>query len=202
MTISSSKFNGLQLIQILKLDNPGQAKRLKTWAEQNKSKAGERRLLWHGSQSANFVGILSQGLRVNANGRDITGILGMGIYFSDFAGKSLRYCHCEPGKEVLLALCEVEVGHTMLCCTGRGINATNEMLASNESCAVFAQGQLAPSSWRDAKCVHPSLQGIRIPDLYKKNSIAPNTTWKSSNEYVVCHSAQVHHRYLFHVKAD
>lgn len=61
---------------------------------------------------------------------------------------------------------------------------------------------IVSSSWRDAKCVHPSLQGIRMPDLYKKESIATNTTWQTSNEYVVCHSAQVHHRYLFHVKVD
>ncbi|KAJ5191723.1 uncharacterized protein N7498_010708 [Penicillium cinerascens] len=89
-----------KLIQILKLDNPGQAERLKTWTEQNKSMSGQRRLLWHGSHSANFIGILSQGLRVNADGRDIIGILGMGIYFSDFAGKHSVIAIASPEKKL------------------------------------------------------------------------------------------------------
>ena len=51
-----------------------------------------RRLLWHGTRTANLLGILTQGLVVNPRQVAITGrAFGDGIYFADAFDKSLGY---------------------------------------------------------------------------------------------------------------
>lgn len=43
-----------------------------------------RKLLWHGSRLTNFMGILSQGLRIAPKEAPVTGYMfGKGIYFAD-----------------------------------------------------------------------------------------------------------------------
>jgi poly [ADP-ribose] polymerase len=67
-------------------------------------------LLWHGSRVSNFVGILSQGLRIAPPEAPASGYLfGKGLYFADMASKSLNYCY--PTEQVgLVLLCEVALG--------------------------------------------------------------------------------------------
>ena len=50
-------------------------------------------LLWHGSRLTNYVGILSQGLRIAPPEAPVTGYMfGKGIYFADMVSKSANYC--------------------------------------------------------------------------------------------------------------
>ncbi|RLN90208.1 hypothetical protein BBJ28_00001885, partial [Nothophytophthora sp. Chile5] len=54
-------------------------------------------ILWHGSHLANWLGILTEGLRiappeVASNGRTF----GKGLYFTDKVTKAQAYCHCRP----------------------------------------------------------------------------------------------------------
>jgi poly [ADP-ribose] polymerase len=50
-------------------------------------------LLWHGSRLTNFVGILSQGLRIAPPEAPVTGYMfGKGVYFADMVTKSANYC--------------------------------------------------------------------------------------------------------------
>ena len=50
-------------------------------------------LLWHGSRLTNFVGILSQGLRIAPPEAPVTGYMfGKGVYFADMSSKSANYC--------------------------------------------------------------------------------------------------------------
>lgn len=45
---------------------------------------GERLLLWHGSRTTNFAGILKQGLRIAPPEAPVTGYMfGKGVYFAD-----------------------------------------------------------------------------------------------------------------------
>ena len=54
---------------------------------------GNRQLLWHGSRTSNFGGILSQGLRIAPPEAPKTGYrFGKGAYFADVIGKSASYC--------------------------------------------------------------------------------------------------------------
>lgn len=49
-------------------------------------KIGNNLLLWHGSRVSNFVGILSQGLRIAPPEAPVSGYLfGKGIYLADMA---------------------------------------------------------------------------------------------------------------------
>ncbi|OCU01585.1 poly [ADP-ribose] polymerase 2 isoform X1 [Xenopus laevis] len=71
-----------------------------------------RMLLWHGSRLTNWVGILSQGLRVAPPEAPVTGYMfGKGIYFADVSSKSANYCFSSRDKnEGILLLSEVALG--------------------------------------------------------------------------------------------
>uniref|UniRef100_A0AAQ4QMW5 Poly [ADP-ribose] polymerase n=1 Tax=Gasterosteus aculeatus aculeatus TaxID=481459 RepID=A0AAQ4QMW5_GASAC len=76
------------------------------------SQMHNRTLLWHGSRLSNWVGILSQGLRVAPPEAPVTGYMfGKGIYFADMSSKSANYCFASQNNHVgLLLLCEVALG--------------------------------------------------------------------------------------------
>lgn len=69
-------------------------------------------LLWHGSRLTNFVGILSQGLRIAPPEAPVTGYMfGKGVYFADMSSKSANYCFTSPENNTgILILCEVAIG--------------------------------------------------------------------------------------------
>ena len=74
-----------------------------------------RFLLWHGSRLTNYVGILSEGLRIAPSDAPTSGYMfGKGIYFTDVASKAAGYCHASPeNKEGILVLCEVALGNML-----------------------------------------------------------------------------------------
>ena len=75
-------------------------------------KLDNKKLLWHGSRFSNFVGILSQGLRIAPPEAPKTGYnFGKGVYFADLAGKSASYCCTNlSGGIGIFLLCEVALG--------------------------------------------------------------------------------------------
>lgn len=96
----------LKLRDIFKVQRDEDIKRFKDHKEK------ERALLWHGSRTTNFAGILSQGLRVAPPEAPTTGYMfGKGIYFADMSSKAANYCMTDPTNNVgLLLLCEVALG--------------------------------------------------------------------------------------------
>lgn len=67
-------------------------------------------LMFHGSQMSNFMGILSQGLRIAPPEAPATGYMfGKGIYFADQFRKSANYSHGGHTTDLML-LCEVALG--------------------------------------------------------------------------------------------
>lgn len=73
-------------------------------------------LLWHGSRLTNFVGILSQGLRIAPPEAPVTGYMfGKGVYFADMVSKSANYCFTSRINPTgLILLCDVAVGKPSL----------------------------------------------------------------------------------------
>lgn len=71
-------------------------------------------LLFHGSRISNFMGIMSQGLRVAPPEAPKTGYMfGKGVYFADMFQKSINYCNdfnASPDGSKYVLLCEVAVG--------------------------------------------------------------------------------------------
>ena len=62
----------------------------------NPDKLDNVNLLWHGSRFSNFVGILSQGMRIAPPEAPASGYnFGKGVYFADLVGKSTPYCRPE-----------------------------------------------------------------------------------------------------------
>ena len=94
----------LELLDILKVYRKEEGERFIDY--------GNKRLLFHGSRVANFVGILSQGLRVNSNAVKTGSMFGPGLYFSDCVTKSANYCFTDRKNNVgIILLCEVSLGN-------------------------------------------------------------------------------------------
>ncbi|KAB5511580.1 poly polymerase catalytic domain-containing protein [Coniochaeta sp. 2T2.1] len=162
----------------------------------------DRRLLWHGSRCTNFAGILSQGLRIAPPEAPVSGYMfGKGIYLADMSSKSANYCAAyASGGHALLLLCEAELGTPVQELTDADYDA-GEKAKSKGMMSTWGQGMTGPKGWKDAGCVHESLEGVKIPDM----SIAPGPTdvpgaYLLYNEYIVYDIAQVRLRYLLRVK--
>ncbi|KAJ5573618.1 uncharacterized protein N7459_008045 [Penicillium hispanicum] len=185
------------VVKIFSIERHGEAKRYATFRENIKAATSNRKLLWHGSRQISFIGIFSQGLRVNAGGSPISNE-NRGIYFADFAGKSLGYCRATRGNMALMLLCEVELGRTVL--SEYGNAAAMEKVQHGKGLSLYVEGRTRHSKWCDAEHIRSDLRGIAMPDVDHGRHV--NGTGKSlnHNEYVVFDSAQVRQRYLFQVQ--
>ncbi|PVH76827.1 PARP-domain-containing protein [Cadophora sp. DSE1049] len=162
----------------------------------------DRRLLWHGSRTTNFGGILSQGLRIAPPEAPVSGYMfGKGIYLADMSSKSANYCcsHISNG-HVLLLLCEAELGDPKQELTDASYSAGEDAKAKG-MISTWGMGMTGPKVWKDAEAVHPSLKGIKIPDV----TTPPDHTgvpdaYLMYNEYITYDVAQVRLRYLFRVR--
>ncbi|OCK89438.1 PARP-domain-containing protein [Cenococcum geophilum 1.58] len=166
------------------------------------STSRDRRLLWHGSRCTNFAGILSQGLRIAPPEAPVSGYMfGKGIYLADMSSKSANYCcpYISNGHALLL-LCEAELGNPIQSLTSASYNA-GEDAKSKGMLSTLGQGMTGPKAWKDAKCVHPSLAGVLMPDT----ATAPGPTDVPNagllyNEYICYDISQVRLRYLLRIK--
>ena len=99
---SYDRTNKLSLIKAYELNRHGERAKFKDY--------GNKKLLWHGSRMTNFVGILSQGLRIAPPEAPSSGYLyGKGVYFADMSLKSSCYCYPVNGQALIL-LGEVSLG--------------------------------------------------------------------------------------------
>lgn len=166
-----------------------------------KIKNSNRRLLWHGSRTTNFGGILSQGLRIAPPEAPVSGYMfGKGVYFADISSKSANYCWASNSNNTgLLLLCDVELGDPMLELVNGNYNA--DALAKKEGkLATLGVGRTAPVGWKDAGCVHKDLQGVLMPDVGAPPGSSSEAAYLQYNEYIVYDIAQVRQKYLLRVK--
>ncbi|KAL3482347.1 poly polymerase catalytic domain-containing protein [Aspergillus californicus] len=186
---------------IFRIERQGEHDRFKS-SSYSSLKDTNRRLLWHGSRSTNYGGILSQGLRIAPPEAPVSGYMfGKGVYFADMSSKSANYC-CpyNSGGKGLLLLGDVELGDPLYELDGSDYHA-GENAKKNGSIATLGKGQTIPGGWKDAGCVHPDLQGIQMPDT-SSGPAQHNGNNQASllyNEYIVYDIAQIRLRYLFFV---
>lgn len=161
----------------------------------NPQKYKNKMLLWHGSRFSNFVGILSQGLRIAPPEAPKTGYLfGKGVYFADMAGKSAPYCCAGLSNGVgLFLICEVAMGNP------QRLYDTNE------------DADILPNGVNSTMCV-----GKHLPDpkqnisafgdvIVPKGRVISNEDKKarrSHNEFIVYTTQQCRMRYLCMVRFD
>lgn len=191
---------GLQAQDIFRIERNGEYGRFEE-AGFTKFQNDNRRLLWHGSRTTNFGGILSQGLRIAPPEAPVNGYMfGKGVYFADISTKSAGYCCSHSSRGIgLLLLCEVQLGDPMQELQHASYTAGEDAKASGKL-ATLGLGSTIPLGWKDAGCVHPSLEGVMMPDVATGLGDSNKMGALMYNEYIVYDVAQIRQRYLLKVR--
>lgn len=149
-------------------------------------------LLWHGSRLTNWVGILSQGLRIAPPEAPVSGYMfGKGVYFADMVSKSANYCFTSKDNNTgILLLCDVAVGNY------------NEKIHSDYNAGNLPKGKhstkgcglMAPpeKSYKD-------FEGCKVP-LGPGEKVTLNGGYLQYNEYIVYNTNQIKMKFLLKVK--
>ena len=172
----------IQLMDVFTVERKGEKERFK-------KDIGNRIMLWHGSGIGNFVGILSQGLRIAPPEAPVSGYrFGKGIYFADMIEKSAGYCRAY-NSEACALLGDVACGNFSLK-YGSDCNANNLPKGTHSTLGV---GNIAPpkESWDFIE------KDLQIP-LGKPKEV--KTAGWGHNEYIVYDVCQVRLRYLIKMK--
>ncbi|XP_020642204.3 poly [ADP-ribose] polymerase 1 [Pogona vitticeps] len=172
----------LKVTEIFKIGREGESQRYKPFQELH-----NRQLLWHGSRTTNFAGILSQGLRIAPPEAPVTGYMfGKGIYFADMVSKSANYCHTSQTDPVgLILLGEVALGNMY-----ELKNASHITKLPKGKHSVKGLGKTAPDPSATI-----SLDGVDVP-LGPGIPSGVSNTCLLYNEYIVYDVAQVNLKYL------
>ncbi|KAF5392567.1 hypothetical protein D9757_002114 [Collybiopsis confluens] len=187
---------------------------------------GERMLLWHGSRSTNFAGILSQGLRIAPpeapqNGYMFGHVFKKGVYFADMMSKSAGYTYHQwvimsmsrsfdqsipffffaslSGGVGILMLCDVVVKPFYERYDAE-YNA-DESCRRNGKRATKGIGRSAPVGWKDAgKALHnQELDGCLMPEGACEDQNG-HQFHLQYNEYIVYQTSQIRVKYLFMIQ--
>uniref|UniRef100_A0A3Q4HF67 Poly [ADP-ribose] polymerase n=1 Tax=Neolamprologus brichardi TaxID=32507 RepID=A0A3Q4HF67_NEOBR len=178
----------MTVLDIFSVDRDGESKNFL-------SQLSNRTLLWHGSRLSNWVGILSQGLRVAPPEAPVTGYMfGKGIYFADMSSKSANYCFANQNNNVgLLLLCEVALGES------------NELLDADYEANNLPAGKHSTKGLGQTGPDHKNsvtLDGVTVPmGPGVKTGVGKSNAYSLLyNEFIVYNPAQTRMRYLLRVK--
>ncbi|CAG8733027.1 17659_t:CDS:2, partial [Dentiscutata erythropus] len=153
-TQGATHYTKLEILEVFDIERQGEKERYKPY-----SKLNNRMLLWHGSRRTNFVGILSQGLRIAPPHVPVSGYMfGKGVYFADCVSKSANYCCTGYGDNIgFMLLCEVACGDMLEFLTS-DYYADEKVKKQGKHCAK-GLGQVAP----DPKGVVHLENGVMVP---------------------------------------
>jgi poly [ADP-ribose] polymerase len=187
--VNSSEHRKFTLMRAYKLERDGEDKIF------NPNKLTNKKLLWHGSRFSNFVGILSQGLRIAPPEAPKTGYLfGKGCYFADLSSKSSAYCCANLSNNIgLFLLCEVALGTPAVYYDTYEDADTLPKGCHSTACV----GRLMP----DPKENHTVFKDVVMPKGKTINCPDKNAR-RTHNEFIVYSTSQVKMRYLLMVKFD
>ncbi|XP_067841290.1 poly [ADP-ribose] polymerase 1 [Heptranchias perlo] len=172
----------LEVMEIFKIKREGEDQRFGPFSDLH-----NRQLLWHGSRTTNFAGILSQGLRIAPPEAPVTGYMfGKGVYFADMVSKSANYCHTSQAEPVgLVLLAEVALGNMYE--LKRASHITKLPKGKH---SVKGVGKTAPDPNSTIK-----MDGVEVP-LGKGVQTPAADSSLLYNEYIVYDVAQVNMKYL------
>ncbi|XP_066237502.1 poly [ADP-ribose] polymerase 1 [Saccopteryx leptura] len=176
----------LKVVEIFKIEREGENQRYKPFKQLH-----NRKLLWHGSRTTNFAGILSQGLRIAPPEAPVTGYMfGKGIYFADMVSKSANYCRTSQGDQIgLILLGEVALGNMY-----ELKHALHISKLPKGKHSVKGLGKTTPDPSASI-----TLDGVEVP-LGTGIPSGVNDTCLLYNEYIVYDTAQVNLKYLLKLK--
>ncbi|KAL6208713.1 hypothetical protein ACLB2K_019659 [Fragaria x ananassa] len=178
----------LELEEVFSLEREGEFDKYAPYRKMLKN----RMLLWHGSRFTNFVGILSQGLRIAPPEAPATGYMfGKGIYFADLVSKSAQYCYTDKKNPVgLMLLSEVALGEIHELKKATYMDKPPKGKHSTKGLGKKKPEESDHVKWRDdvtVPCGKPVDSHIRASELMY-------------NEYIVYDTAQVKMQFLLKVK--
>ncbi|RPA82996.1 PARP-domain-containing protein [Ascobolus immersus RN42] len=221
-THGKTHYINLEIEDIFRIVRPGEFERWKK-AGWNDYKRSTRLLLWHGSRTTNYGGILSQGLRIAPPEAPAHGTMfGKGIYLADMVTKSANYCGASAsGNTGLLMLCETQVGNPMYELAQANYNADKGCLDAGRV-ATKGCGQRVPKSWMECSELGEWARGCYMPEIRGPGDATMDAPWTPPNahatpagiqypqyynayslqynEYIVYDVSQVQIRYLFRCK--
>ena len=185
---STHNMYSLKVEQIFKVDREGENKRFAPYKEY-----GNRMLLWHGSRTTNFAGILSQGLRIAPPEAPVTGYMfGKGIYFADMVSKSANYCRTSPADNTgLLMLCDVALGNMY---EKTAADYIEKLPSGMHSCKGVGRTEPDPKDFATIE------DGIKVPFGSGVKNATVQGTSLLYNEYIIYDVNQCNAKYLFRLK--
>ncbi|XP_027350107.1 poly [ADP-ribose] polymerase 1 isoform X2 [Abrus precatorius] len=178
----------LELEEVFSLEREGEFDKFAPYRD----KLGNRMLLWHGSRLTNFVGILSQGLRIAPPEAPATGYMfGKGIYFADLVSKSAQYCYPDKKNPVgLMLLSDVALGNVYELKKAKYMDKPPEGKHSTKGLGKKMPLESEYVKWRGdvtVPCGKPVSSNVKASELMY-------------NEYIVYNTAQVKMQYLLKVR--
>jgi hypothetical protein len=173
----------LRLKELYSVQRPGEEERFKPYAS-----LPNQQLLWHGSRLTNWVGILSQGLRIAPPEAPSTGYMfGKGVYFADLVTKSANYCHPSQSNPYgVLLLSRVALGKTYDCTQAEFMNSNKPGFHSTKGCGATGPDPSEAVTLAD---------GTLVP-LGKPVPTGVSNTSLLYNEFIVYDVAQLLIKYL------
>ncbi|ORZ14844.1 poly polymerase catalytic domain-domain-containing protein [Lobosporangium transversale] len=194
-THGSTHYTKLAIDEVFDLSRQGEDER---FDESGFSKLHNRRLLWHGSRLTNYVGILSQGLRIAPPEAPVSGYMfDKGAYFADCVSKSANYCFVDSrtNNTGLMLLCEVALGD-MYELEQSDYNAkANSQKAGKQS--TKGLGLAYPDEKHDVFIEDNLL--VPVGPLKRKKA-GTGLYCLQYNEYIVYNTSQIKMRYLIRMK--
>lgn len=178
----------LRVEQVFKVNRKSESERYEAAAKT----IGNKQMLWHGSRTTNFVGILSQGLRIAPKEAPVTGYMfGKGIYLADTCTKSANYCCTSRSNNCgLMLLCEAALG---------------KQKEYVNSCYMEA-AQKGYHSTKGLGRMHPDPTGATVVNgvTWPKGKMVTDTAQLSLlyPEYIVYDVAQCRMQYLVKMRFD
>ena len=175
----------LTVEDIFRLDKEGEK-------EKFNSKLHNHMLLWHGSRLTNWVGILSQGLRIAPPEAPVSGYMfGKGVYFADMVSKSANYCFTSKENNTgILMLCDVALGNfNELLHSDYRASDLPKNKHSTKGCGINAPPEKS----------YGYLEGCKVP-LGPDEPVKLNGGYLQYNEYIVYNTNQIKMKFLFRVK--
>jgi ankyrin repeat protein/predicted DNA-binding WGR domain protein len=190
-----------EIVNMFKIHRKDEKLRFSKW-----DKIKERKLLWHGSGVTNFIGILTQGLKIAPPEAPSTGwMFGKGVYFADCFAKSSGYSapmfsydldNSKFGNTCLILLCEVVLGKTQ------------DLYQANYEADKLPRGYLSTKgvgqTSPDPKGSIFTPNGTEVPlGSLKPVEVPANVyTHLAYNEYIVYDTSQIRLKYLIQYKSS
>jgi len=175
---------------IFEIDRAGEAERFEPF-----TKLPHHRLLWHGSRTTNYIGLLSQGLRIAPPEAPVSGyFLGKGIYLADMVSVSAQYCYATKDRPYgILLIVDGALGRSFQLAHGKFIGKEDLDQAGFHS--VKCWGTKGPDPGYDIQT--PEGQ---IVSLGKEASTGVPVSELIHNEVVLYDPAQTRLKYLVKFK--